>query len=208
MTGITDSKDPKPVVRAHSRPSTLEEDEWAIGWVSKQWKVTYANELGCSSVAVLFVGGILAGAGFYNFGRGVGYSLLAIGVAVWVALSIVYLRRRQKVPSVLAGEPLGTIETMSLPVAKAWNVNSHHYGNKKDGLLWVIQVAQGVHAFFDLGEVSEPRPLVSGSMPGTRVEFDYYNYEKKGVVRLQMKKLLAIRIEGQLEACNLGEELQ
>lgn len=207
MTGNTDPQDPKPVVRAHSRPSTLEEDEWAIDWVQRQWKIAYANELGCLSVGLLFVGGIVAGVGFYNFGRGVGFSLLGIGVVVWGAFLIAYLRRRQKAPSVLAGEPLGTIETLSLPVVKAWRVNMPSFGNKKNGLPWVIRVTQGIHVFFDLGEVSDPRPLISGSMPGARVEFDYYHYEKRGAVKLQMKQLLAVRIKGQLEAYKLGEVL-
>lgn len=208
MTGSTPSHHSKPAVHVCTRPTSLEEDEWAFKWVLSEWKTAYITELGCLSFAILGLGVVLAGVGLYHFGKGVGLVLLAISVTVWIFFIIAYLRARLKAPSVMAGRSLGTLNTVSLPIDKAWKINPQRFQKQKGDFSWIVCVIPGVNVFLFVDRTSKPQPFISGKMPGNRIELDYYVYEEKGLVKLLVRQLHAIRIEGELELERVGEELQ
>lgn len=201
MTDEEHSQHPKPVIRVYSRPTSLEEDEWAFKWVLQQWKSAYTFGLGCLSFVILFMVGSFASVGFFNFGMKAGFAVLAIGIAAWVALLISFIRRRRKAPSVIAGKPLGKIETLSLPIEKAWRVDTSKLQTKFNGHFWVFRIIPGVNGVLFIDSTWKPQPFVSGTMPGTSIEIDYYLFEERSpVVKLRIRHVFAVRIEGEPDA--------
>lgn len=202
---MSESSKPEPELRKgyvhiSERPSTLDEDEWAIRWVSTEYQENrFGSLLGCS-FGLLIVSFITAGIVSYHAGFQYAKIVLAIAGILFVCVVLRYLWQGFRKPSLVEGEPLGTIVTLRFSVQRAWKIDLSAPNTKKLMTYWIMRVAPGVNIMTSVGKANRIE-LQSGSefVPGCEVEFDIYVKQWGGLYSSPSGCLAVIRSTGSVE---------
>ena len=202
------SESEKGHIHVKSRPSTLEEDEWAVKWACKVHERNAKTDLVGASLILgaLAVVAVVASYAFLGNAWAGGFGLFSIFLFMYI-IARFFIRRSQR-PSLHQGKPIGEVVTVAISVQKAWEIFD---GSKKSSVgslgHWIMRIAPGVHVFTMLGQYQTPSPQsVQGFEPGKKVELDMYCYPPSGGGWQRSSSLfLTVRTFEPIENERLGE---
>lgn len=190
----------KGYIHITERPSTLEEDEWALKWVRREFQSKRAGSFwGCSISTLILsciLAAILAGTAGYTYALGV----LALAGCLLVYIAARYLWRGFSKPSLAAGSPQGTMVTLRFSVQCAWKMQTPRKDSEKRIQYWIMRLAPGIHLITIPG-MRKRGHLLTGDdfVPGREVEIDLYIKRWPGLDSTPSGWLASIRSVGSVE---------